>query len=99
MFGFQAAGAAPIVDGAPDREPADRRHRHSHRQSRQLAAGATNALKESNGHIDKVTDEEILAAYKLIARTDGIFVEPASRRALAGLDQMREGRKDSRQAA
>jgi threonine synthase len=46
---------------------------------------ATQALKESNGFIDKVTDEEILAAYKLIARTDGMFVEPASAACLAGL--------------
>jgi threonine synthase len=47
--------------------------------------GATSAWKESCGHIGKVTDEEILAAYKLLARTDGIFVEPASAAALAGL--------------
>jgi threonine synthase len=44
-------------------------------------------LTESNGFIDKATDEEILAAYKLIARTDGIFVEPASAACLAGLIQ------------
>src|SRR6185436_19453326 len=47
--------------------------------------GAKNALSESNGHIDKVTDDEILAAYKLIARTEGIFVEPACAAPLAGL--------------
>ena len=47
--------------------------------------GAKTALEESNGHIDKVTDEEILAAYKLIARTEGIFVEPACAAPLAGL--------------
>ena len=46
--------------------------------------GATSALKESRGHIDKVSDTEILEAYKLLARTDGIFVEPASAAALAG---------------
>jgi threonine synthase len=42
-------------------------------------------MKESQGLIDKVTDEEILHAYKTIARTDGIFVEPASAAALAGI--------------
>jgi threonine synthase len=46
---------------------------------------ATLALQESNGFIDKVTDEEILGAYKMIARTEGIFVEPASAVCLAGL--------------
>jgi len=83
MFGFQAAGAAPIVDGKPVAEP----------QTVATAirignpaswTGASAALKESNGHVDKVTDEEILAAYKMVARTDGIFVEPASASALAG---------------
>src|SRR3954470_8105605 len=84
MFGFQAAGAAPIVDGAPVAEP--------HTVATAIRIGnpaswqaAVSAMKESQGHIDKVTDEEILAAYKLIARTDGIFVEPASASALAGL--------------
>ena len=47
--------------------------------------GAMNALKESNGHIAKVTDEEILSAYKLAARTEGVFAEPASAASLAGL--------------
>jgi threonine synthase len=84
MFGFQAAGAAPIVDGAPVADP--------HTVATAIRIGnpaswqaALNAIKESSGHIDKVTDEEILAAYKLIARTDGVFVEPASASALAGL--------------
>ena len=43
------------------------------------------ALAESHGHIDKVTDAEILEAYKLISRTEGIFVEPACGAPLAGL--------------
>jgi threonine synthase len=84
MFGFQAAGAAPIVDG------------HSIENPQTVASairignpaswqGATDAVKESEGHIGKVTDEEILAAYKLIARTEGIFVEPACAAPLAGL--------------
>ncbi len=50
-------------------------------------AQAAQALKESNGFIDSVTDQEILAAYKLMARTDGVFVEPASAACLAGLIQ------------
>jgi threonine synthase len=84
MFGFQAAGAAPIVDGAPVAEPntVATAIRIGNPASWQAAV---NALKESQGHIDKVTDEEILHAYKTVARTDGIFVEPASAAALAGI--------------
>src|SRR3954463_16818679 len=76
MFGFQAAGAAPIVDGRPVEDPQTiaTAIRIGNPASWQPAKMA---LAESSGHIDKVTDEEILAAYQLIARTDGVFVEPA----------------------
>ncbi|HTA29086.1 MAG TPA: threonine synthase [Candidatus Cybelea sp.] len=86
MFGFQAAGAAPMVLGHPVEDPQTVASaiRIGHPASWEPAALA---LKESNGFIDKVTDEEILAAYKLIARTEGIFVEPASAACLAGLIQ------------
>jgi threonine synthase len=84
MFGFQAAGAAPIVDGAPVADPQTVATAIRIGNPASWAA-ANNALKESNGHIGKVSDEEILAAYKLIARTDGVFVEPASAAPLAGL--------------
>jgi threonine synthase len=84
MFGFQAAGSAPIVDGAPVEQP------HTVATAIRIGnpaswQGATDALKESNGFIGKVTDEEILAAYRLIARMDGVFVEPGSAACLAGL--------------
>jgi threonine synthase len=84
MFGFQAAGAAPIVDGAPVPDP------HTIATAIRIGnpaswQGAKNAVAESNGHINKVTDEEILAAYTLIARSEGIFVEPACAAPLAGL--------------
>jgi threonine synthase len=84
MFGFQAAGAAPIVDGHPIADPQTvaTAIRIGNPASWQ---GATNALKESKGHIDKVTDDEILEAYKLVARTEGVFAEPASTAPLAGL--------------
>ena len=84
MFGFQAAGAAPIVDGhvIADPQTVATAIRIGNPASWQ---GASNAIQESTGHIDKVTDEEILAAYKLIARTEGIFVEPACAAPLAGL--------------
>jgi threonine synthase len=84
MFGFQAAGAAPIVLGSPvgDPQTVATAIRIGNPASWQ---GAVQAIKESNGFIDKVTDEEILAAYKLVARTEGIFVEPASAACLAGV--------------
>ena len=84
MFGFQAAGAAPIVDGhvIADPQTVATAIRIGNPASWQ---GAKDAIQESTGHIDKVTDEEILAAYKLIARTEGIFVEPACATPLAGL--------------
>ena len=84
MFGWQAAGAAPIVDGAPVANPQTVASaiRIGNPASWQ---GALAAVKESDGRIDKVTDEEILSAYKLIARTEGVFVEPACATPLAGL--------------
>lgn len=86
MFGFQAVGSAPIVDGAPVEQPntvatAIRIGNPAGWQ------GATRAIKESKGYINKVTDEEILTAYQAIAQNDGIFVEPASAASLAGIIQ------------
>ncbi len=92
MMGFQAAGAAPLVDGAPVARPdtVASAIRIGNPASWQ---GARAALDESGGHIGKVTDAEILEAYKLAASTEGVFVEPASAAALAGLIQCRrEGR-------
>jgi threonine synthase len=86
MFGFQAAGAAPMVLGRPVADPQTLASaiRIGHPASWEAAA---RALRESNGFIDKVSDEDIVAAYKLAARADGIFVEPASAACLAGLIQ------------
>lgn len=87
MFGFQASGAAPIVDGAPVSHPETiaTAIRIGNPASWQ---GASQAISESNGHIGKVSDEEILNAYKMIARTEGILAEPASVAPLAGLIQL-----------
>jgi threonine synthase len=84
MFGFQAAGAAPIVLNKPVADPQTiaTAIRIGNPASWKSAVAA---LRESNGFIDKVSDDEILAAYKLAARTDGVFVEPASAACLAGL--------------
>jgi threonine synthase len=84
MMGWQAAGAAPIVDGAivADPKTVASAIRIGNPASWQAAV---QAAQESEGRIDKVTDAEILAAYKLIARTEGIMAEPASAAALAGV--------------
>jgi threonine synthase len=84
MLGFQAAGAAPIVDGAivPEPRTIATAIRIGNPASWQKAV---QALEESDGRIEKVTDEEIIEAYKMVARHEGLFVEPASAAALAGV--------------
>jgi threonine synthase len=84
MFGFQAAGAAPIVRGAPVRSPMTiaTAIRIGNPASWQLAE---NARDESKGLIDAVTDKQILEAYRLVARSEAVFVEPASAASVAGL--------------
>jgi threonine synthase len=87
MMGFEAAGAAPLVHGRVVTEP------------RTIATairignpaswdGAIAARDESGGAIEAVDDEDILAAYRLLARTEGVFAEPASAISLAGALRM-----------
>jgi threonine synthase len=84
MWGFQAAGSAPIVLG----------HRVSEPETIATAirignpaswTGALNAQDQSGGKIDSVTDDEILRAYHRLATEEGIFCEPASAASVAGL--------------
>lgn len=84
MLGFQAAGSAPIVEGRIIEKPQTiaTAIRIGNPASWQ---GAVNAAKESGGLIDKVTDDEIVIAYKKLAASEGIFVEPASAASLAGV--------------
>jgi len=89
MFGFQAAGAAPLVHGAPVAKP-ETVATAIRIGSPASWAGAVAARDESDGLIDAVTDEQILAAYRLLAARDGVFVEPASAAAAAGLLQVAE---------
>jgi len=84
MLGFQAAGSAPIVLGHPVKDP--------HTIATAIKIGnpaswkqAEAARDESGGLIDMVTDDEILAAYKLLAAKEGVFVEPASAASVAGI--------------
>jgi threonine synthase len=87
MLGFQAAGAAPIVNGAAvaDPETVATAIRIGNPAS---WAGATAARDESGGLIEAVTDEQILAAQADIARLEGVFCEPASAASVAGVRQL-----------
>jgi threonine synthase len=87
MLGFQAAGAAPLVAGHPIAEPetvatairiGDPASWH----------GAIRARDESGGRIEAVSDDEILQAWRDLARLEGIFCEPASAAPVAGLRKL-----------
>ena len=94
MWGFQAAGAAPLVLGAPVAQPETiaTAIRIGNPASWDQAIAARD---ESGGLIDMVTDEQIPAAYRLLADHEGLFCEPASAASVAGLLLMREtGRLD-----
>ena len=84
MLGFQAAGAAPIVRGEPVDDPQT--------VATAIRIGnpaswkpAEQARDESEGLIDAVIDDEILEAYRRLARDEGVFCEPASAASVAGL--------------
>jgi len=84
MIGFQAKGAAPIVYNKVIKNPET--------IATAIRIGnparwkeAVNAIEESNGYINIVSDEEIIDAYKKLAMYEGIFVEPASAASVAGL--------------
>ena len=86
LLGGQAAGAAPLVHGRiiekPETIATAIRIGNPARWHQALAA-----LDESNGLVTAVTDEEILAAWRWLARYEGVFVEPASATGLAALKQ------------
>lgn len=84
MLGFQAAGAAPIVLGYPVEKPET--------VATAIRIGnpaswktAVEAIEQSGGKIDTVTDDEILQAQKMIASYEGVFCEPASAASVAGV--------------
>jgi len=84
MYGFQAAGAAPIVLGHPIEHPETiaTAIRIGNPASWKRAEAARD---ESGGLIDMVTDDEIVAAYRELASTQGVFCEPASAASVAGI--------------
>ena len=86
MLGTQAAGAAPLVLG----------HVVEHPETRATAIRignpargeqALNVIRESNGYIHSVTDEEIFEAYRQVASLEGVFCEPSSATGIAGLKE------------
>ncbi len=84
MLGFQAEGAAPIVRGKPIKDPQTLATaiRIGNPASWKSALAARD---ESAGLIDLVSDAQILEAYKILAEKEGVFAEPASAAAIAGL--------------
>ncbi|HEX3178578.1 MAG TPA: threonine synthase [Methylomirabilota bacterium] len=87
MVGFQAAGAAPIYENRVIEEP--RTVATAIKIGNPASWGlALEAMQDSRGWIEVVTDEEILRAYRLLAREEGIFMEPASAATVAGLVKM-----------
>lgn len=92
MIGFQAAGAAPIFHRRVIEQPETRAS--AIRIGNPASwSGATRAIEESNGAIDIVTDEEILDAQRWLARSEGIFIEPASAAPIAGLFKWCDARR------
>jgi threonine synthase len=84
MYGYQAAGAAPLVSGKRVAEPET--VATAIRVGNPASwVGAIAARDESGGAIDAVSDDEILDAYSFLARCEGVFAEPASAAAIAGL--------------
>jgi threonine synthase len=84
LYGFQAAGAAPLVEGHPIEKPetvaSAIRIGNPARWEEAMAA-----VTASRGRIAAVTDEQILDAYRLLASREGVFCEPASAASVAGL--------------
>jgi threonine synthase len=96
MLGFQAAGAAPLVQGAPVEQPET--------VASAIRIGnparwedAMNAMTASGGAVNAVSDEQILSAYRMLAADEGIFCEPASAASVAGL--LVHGAGDARRVA
>ena len=84
MFGWQAAGAAPLVRGKPVKNP--QTIATAIRIGNPVSwTAAIAARDESGGAIDKVADSEILAAYRFLAGQEGVFCEPSSASPVAGL--------------
>ena len=87
MLGFQAEGAAPLVTGQKVEKP-ETVATAIRIGDPASGEGALRARDESGGVIEAVSDDEILAAYRDLARHEGVFVEPASAASVAGVRRM-----------
>ncbi|MES9813607.1 MAG: threonine synthase [Candidatus Thiodiazotropha sp.] len=83
MVGYQASGSAPFLRGGPVKDP-DTIATAIRIGNPQSWNQACKVKEESGGWFDECTDEEILAAQKLLAQQEGVFCEPASATSLAG---------------
>lgn len=95
MTGIQAAGSAPIVQAIKTNSDTIIPVAKPETVATAIRIGAPvswkkaiNAIRESHGTAETVTDEEILDAQKILARIEGIFVEPASASSIAGLKKL-----------
>ncbi|MDR3222211.1 MAG: threonine synthase [Methanobrevibacter sp.] len=95
MTGIQAEGAAPIVEAFKNKSYNINPVENPETVATAIRIGnpvsytkALRAIYDSNGYVDSVTDEEILNAQKLLARVEGIGVEPASAASIAGLKKL-----------
>ncbi|MEM3538368.1 MAG: threonine synthase [Nitrososphaerales archaeon] len=97
MIGIQAYGASPIVQAIKEKRDFIKPVDNPNTVATAIRIGkpaswkkAINAIKESKGTAESVTDEEILSAQRLLARKEGLFVEPASASSIAGLKKLIE---------
>src|SRR5687768_10627369 len=89
LYGFQAAGAAPLVEGHTIARPET--VATAIRIGNPARGGqALEAMQESGGGVAAVADSQILAAYRMLAAEEGVFCEPASAASVAGLIQRAE---------
>jgi len=84
LMGFQAAGSAPLVTGAVVKNP-DTVATAIRIGDPVRGDQAMDAMRDSGGQVDSVTDDEILAAYRMLAVSEGVFCEPSSASSVAGL--------------
>ena len=95
MTGIQASGSAPIAQAIKNNSDKIVPVENPETVATAIRIGAPvswkkaiNAIRESQGTAETVTDEEILDAQKMLARIEGIFVEPASASSIAGLKKL-----------
>lgn len=97
MVGIQAEGAAPIAKAIKSRKDTIEQIKNPETVASAIRIGAPvswkkaiRAIKDSGGTAETVTDSEILEAQKMLARYEGLFVEPASASSVAGLKKLLE---------